>query len=115
MVIDKTTGRGCALSITSKAITKELIADGIVGKTIYRKQRIHSKSNYDLFQVVRLEHEEGVYVRLQRCGELAEEPLWTLSFIDAGIWARAVSRFLTFERLDKCVEKHLLPEMDEYL
>lgn len=115
MVIDKTTGRGCALSIASKTVAKELIADGIVGKTIYRRLRIHSKSSYDLLQVVRVKPKEDVYVKSQKGGEATEESLWAPSFIDAGIWTQAVSRFPTFERLDKCVERYLLPEMDEYL
>ena len=53
MVIDKTTGRGCALSMASKTVTKELVADGIVGKPIYRKLRMNSKRNYDLFRAVK--------------------------------------------------------------
>ena len=28
MVIDRTTGKGCALSITAKIVTRNLIADG---------------------------------------------------------------------------------------
>lgn len=39
MVIDKTTGKGCALSIAAKTITQNLIADGIVGKIIAKKSR----------------------------------------------------------------------------
>lgn len=34
MVIDKTTGRGCAWSIASKTVTKLLIAEGIIGRAI---------------------------------------------------------------------------------
>ena len=37
MVIDRTTGKGCALSITAKIVTRNLIADGIIGKTIAKK------------------------------------------------------------------------------
>ena len=115
MVIDKTTGRGCALSMASKTITEKLIADGIVGKIIYRKHRIHSKTIYDVFQVVRLRNEKNLYVVSRKGGEQAEEPLWSPSFIDAGIWEQAIRRFPNFERLDKIVEKYLLPEMEDYL
>ena len=48
MVIDKTTGRGCAWSIASKTITKKLIAEGIVDKTIFIKAW---KNGYDLLRV----------------------------------------------------------------
>lgn len=115
MVIDKTTGRGCAWSMASKTITEKLIADGIVGKTIYRKPRINSKSSYDLFRVIKFKHEKDVYVASQKSDGPAEEPLWTPSFVDAGIWKQAVSEFSSFERLDRSVEKYLLPKMDEYL
>lgn len=37
MVIDRTTGKGCALSITAKIVTRNLIADGIIGKTIAKR------------------------------------------------------------------------------
>ena len=36
MVIDKKTGRGCALAIVSKKLTMDLVADGIVGKSLCR-------------------------------------------------------------------------------
>ena len=114
MVIDKTTGRGCALSMASKAVTRKLIADGIVGKTIDRSLRINSKTRYNLLQVGKFMQKEDVYVLSQE-GELTEEPLWTPSFIDTKIWAQAVSRFSAFEQLDKNVEKYLLSNMDEYL
>lgn len=39
MVIDRTTGKGCALSIAAKTVTRNLIADGIIGKTIAKKER----------------------------------------------------------------------------
>ena len=110
MVIDKTTGRGCAWSIVSKTIIRKLIADGIVGKAIYRKP---CKNRYEVLAVI--EFGERLHVWPKRDGELVEEPLWTPSFIDAEIWARAVSRFRTCESLDRNVENHLLPEMEEYL
>ena len=47
MVIDKTTGKGCALSIVSKTIARTLIAEGIAGKAICRKPRIKSKNGYE--------------------------------------------------------------------
>ena len=114
MVIDKTTGLGCALSLLSKTVTEKLIAEGIIGKTICRKRRINSKNIYDLFQVVRYTHKH-VHIVPQKSGESAEEPLWTPSFIDAGIWKQAVSKFPDVDRLDQGVEKYLLPKMDEYL
>lgn len=110
MVIDKTTGRGCALSIASKTITRKLIAEGIVNKPIYRKP---CKNRYDMLTVV--EYGERLHVWSRRSGELADKPLWTPSFIDARIWERAVRRFRPCERLDKNIENCLLPEMEEYL
>ena len=110
MIIDKTTGRGCSLSIVSKTITKKLIADGIVNKTISRKAR---KNGYDLIQVV--DRGDYVYVMSQRANEMTEEPLWAPSFIDTEIWEQAASRFNPYRELDENVEIYLLPEMDEYL
>ncbi len=115
MVIDKTTGKGCALSIASKTVTGKLIAEGIVGRAIYKKRRMNSKTSYSLLWVVKSQHEENAYVALQKSSEVLKEPLWTPSFIDAGIWERAVSQFPTYDRLDKSVEKYLLPDMEEYL
>lgn len=115
MVIDKTTGRGCALSLLSKTVTEKLIAEGIVGKTICRRRRINSKNIYDSFRAVRFTHKKNVYIVPQKSGESAEEPLWTPSFIDAGIWEQAVSKFPDVDRLDRGVEKYLLPKMDKYL
>ena len=103
------------MSIVSKTITRKLLTEGIVGKAIYRKHRINSKKSYNLFQVVKFKNGENVYVVSQKGGEQAEEPLWSPSFIDAGIWEQAVSRFPSFERLDHSVEKYLLPEMEDYL
>lgn len=111
MVIDKTTGRGCAWSIASKTIAKKLIADGIVDKIIFIKVW---KSGYDLLRVADC-GEERAYLTLQRVKELTEQPLWIPSFIDPEIWGEAVSRFQTYERLDRNVEMYLLPEMAEYL
>ncbi len=110
MVIDKTTGRGCAWSIASKTVTKRLIAENIMDKLIFIKTR---PSRFDLLRVVN--YREDTYVMLQREHELSGEPLWTPSFIDTEIWGQAVSRFQSFEKLDRNVEKHLLPQMDEYL
>lgn len=107
MVIDKTTGKGCAWSIVSKTVAKRLIAEGIMEKPIYRKPRD------ELLRVI--EYRGWVYVSSQRGSELPPEPLWTPSFIDAVVWAQAVSRFPNFESLDRSVEKYLLPEMGEYL
>lgn len=115
MVIDKTTGRGCALSIASKIVTKELIAEGIIGKPICRRLRKNSKKSYELLRVVKFKNEEHVYVTSQKDNELTEESLWYPSFITTKIWQQTVSRFLDFKRLDQSVEKYLLPEMEEYL
>lgn len=113
MTIDKTTGRGCAWSIVSKTIAKRLIAEGIIGKTIFQKHRTNSKNRYTLTQVVK--YGEEVYIVLRRNRDLAEEPLWIPSFIDERIWEQGVSSFSDLERLDINIEKHLLPEMGEYL
>ncbi len=110
MGIDKTTGRGCAWSIASKTVTKQLIAEGIVGRAIFKKP---SQNRYNLLCVVK--YGEVARVMLQRGDEMAEEPLWTPSFIDAEIWKQAVSKFHIYTELDRNVEKHLLPEMGEYL
>ena len=37
MVIDRTTGKGCALSIAAKTVTRNLIADGIIGKQLLKR------------------------------------------------------------------------------
>ena len=115
MVIDKTTGRGCAWSISSKAITKRLISEGIVGKTICRRRRRNSKTNYELLQVVKPKHEDCVYVVSKKDNGLDKVSLWIPSFVDAGVWEQAVSRFPNYERLDQDIEKWLLPEMGTYL
>lgn len=61
------------------------------------------------------EYAESVYVMGEKSKELAAEPLWLPSFIDAEIWKQAVSKFRRFKRLDRSVEEYLLPEMGEYL
>lgn len=110
MGIDKTTGRGCAWSIASKTVTKQLIAEGIVGRAIFKKP---NQNRYNLLCVVK--YGEVACVMLQKGDEMTEEPLWTPSFIDIGIWKQAVSKFHINTELDRNVEKHLLPEMGEYL
>lgn len=110
IVIDKLTGRGCAWSIASKTVTKQLIAEGIVGRAIFRKP---CPNKYNHLCVVK--YGEEAHVMLQRGDEMAEEPLWSPSFIDAEIWKQAVSKFHVYTELDRNVEKHLLPEMGEYL
>ena len=42
MVIDKTIGKGCAWSITSKVTAKKLIAEGIINKPIGSVGTVHS-------------------------------------------------------------------------
>jgi len=110
VVIDKTTGKGCAWSIASKAVTRQLISEGIMDKPIFRKP---CKSRYNLIRVT--EYGEEVYIISQWDDESTVEPLWAPSFIDAEIWEQAVSKFRVYERLDQNVEKYLIPEMDEYL
>ena len=90
MVIDKTTGKGCAWRIVSKTITKRLIAEGIIGKPIARKQ---TKTSYRLICVDQFRADCDVYIARLRGSGLADEVLWTPSFIERGIWERAVNRF----------------------
>ena len=111
MVIDKTTGRGCAWSIASKTITKKLIAEGIVDKTIFIKAW---KNGYDLLRVTDC-GENCAYLMSQRTKELTGQPLWAPSFIAPEIWGKAVSRFQNYGKLGRNVEMYLLPEMSEYL
>ena len=60
MVIDKTTGRGCALSIVSKTIAKQLIAEGIIGKAIFRRAR---PNGYNLLCVAKYGGEARVILQ----------------------------------------------------
>lgn len=107
MVIDKATGKGCAWRIASKTITKRLIAEGITDK-------LFARNRYHLLGAEKRKDGQ-VYVTRWRSNGLADEVLWTPSFIEAGIWERGASRFRSLERLDRNVEKYLLPEMEEYL
>lgn len=111
MVIDKETGRGCAWSITSKTITRQLIADGIVGKTLFSKPR---KDGYSLTLTCKDNCGE-IYVIGQRSQTLVPEPLWVPSFIDEGTWKRAASQFQSYTSLARNIENFLIPIMDEYL
>lgn len=111
MVIDKTTGKGCALSIAAKTITQNLIADGIAGKIIAKKSRYKR----DVWLRVIDYGYDWVYINWDFAHGQAEEPIWVPSFIDEGIWTRAVSKFRIDGRLDVYVGEFLLPEMDEYL
>ena len=110
MTIDKTTGKGCALSIASKAITRKLIDEGITNRVIAKKLY---KRYYVWLRVV--DSGAGTYVSSQRVGWVPEEPLWVPSFIDPEIWARAVSKFSIRRRLDDNVAQYLFPEMEESL
>ena len=111
--IDKRTGRGCALSIASKTVARRLVDDGIVGKVIARK---FLKYRYDSIRIAGFGTGlEDIYVVLRKGGGEAEQPLWTPTFIDPAIWPQAVSQFRPGERLDRCVEKYLLPEIEDYL
>lgn len=111
MDIDKTTGKGCALSIVAKTITQNLIADGIAGKIIAKKSR-HKR---DVWLRVIDYGDDWVCIKWDSAHEQADEPIWVPSFIDEGIWTRAVSKFTIAGRLDGNVGEFLLPEMDEYL
>lgn len=113
MVIDKTTGRGCAWSIASKTVVKELVAEGMIDKPIFREYR----KNGDDWLRVATYRKNSIYVTRQSCFESLDEPLWTPSpsFIDTEIWAHAVSKFQVYQTLDTNVEKYLLPEMEEYI
>ena len=42
MVIDRTTGKGCALSIAAKTVTRNLIADGIIGKQLLKRSALNA-------------------------------------------------------------------------
>ena len=113
MKIDKRTGRGCALSIASKTVARRLVDDGIVGKVIARK---FLKYRCDSVRIAAFGTGlEDIYVVLRKGGGEAEQPLWTPTFIDPAIWQQAASQFWPGERLDRCVEKYLLPEMEDYL
>ena len=110
MIIDKTTGKGCAQSIASKEVVTKLVAEGILDKPIFRKVY---KTGCDLLWVTT--YEGDIYVMREKYAKLSDEPLWAPSFIDAGIWKQAVGRFQSFRRLDRNVEKYLLPEMEGYI
>ena len=109
MVIDKSTGKGCAQSILSRVITKRLIAEGIADKPI-DKTTCRTIDSY-----LRVTNKKDLYVTLRKVGKPAEGPLWVPSFIDAEIWGQAVRQFKPSETLDSNVEKFLLPKMDEYI
>lgn len=111
MVIDKETGRGCAWSITSKTIARQLIADGIVGQPLFSRPR---KEGFDLILTYKDSCNE-IYVTLLNNQTLAPESLWSPSFIDEGTWTRAVSQFRRYVSLERNVENFLIPIMDEYL
>lgn len=111
MVIDKETGKGCALAITSKTITRQLIADGIEGKTVFSKPR----GNGDVLLLSCKDSCGEMYVIAHRSQTLTPEPLWAPSFIDGETWMGAVSQFQSYVSLERNVENFLIPVMDEYL
>ena len=111
MVIDKTTGKGCAWRIASRTIAKRLIDEGIIGKPFARKP---FKSGYHLLWAEKF-GDDRVFIAWKRGSGLADEALWTPSFIEAGIWEQAASRFHPLDSLDINIESYLLPEMGEYL
>ncbi len=111
MVIDKATGKGCAWGIASKTITRRLIAEGITDKQFARQP---TRNRYRLLGAEKRKDGQ-VYVTRWRSNGLADEILWTPSFIEAGIWERGASRFDSIERLDRNVEKYLLSEMEPIL
>lgn len=111
--IDKRTGRGCALSIASKTVARQLIDDGIVGKVISRK---FLKYRCDSIRIAAFGTGlEDIYVVLRKGVGEAEQPLWTPTFIDPAIWPQAASHSRPGEKLAESVERNLLPEMDSYL
>lgn len=110
-MIDKTTGKGCALRLMAKPITKKLIADGIVGNVIAKKSRYN---RHVLLWVMDC-GENQIYINWCFADEVAEASFWVPSFIDAEAWERAVSKFHIDESLDNNVAEYLLPEMEEYL
>ena len=113
MKIDKRTGRGCALSIASKTVARRLVDDGIVGKVIARK---FLKFRRESIRIAAFGTGlEDIYVVLRKGVGATEQPLWTPTFIEPAIWQQAASQFWPGERLDRCVEKYLLPEMEDYL
>ena len=71
MVIDKTTGRGCALSIVSKTVTKQLIAEGIIDKFIGIQPR---RKGCALLHVVVYGGDVCVTSTLQKEDDLTKEP-----------------------------------------
>ena len=87
MVIDRTTGKGCALSIAAKTVTRNLIADGIIGKTIAKKER----PKRSVWLRVRDYGDDWVCIGGNIAHELTEEPLWVPSFIDERIWTQAAA------------------------
>ncbi len=111
MYIDTTTGRGCALSIASKTVTRKLVADGIVGKVIAKKPRYNDCM---LLRVVNYGN-GWIYVDWYFTDEPEKQPLWVPSFIDAELWKRATDKFHIDERLDDNIAEYLLPQMEEYL
>lgn len=113
MELDKRTGRGCAWCIASNTIARKLVADGILQKEISRE---FLKYRCDSIRVISYGAElKNVYVVLRKGVGATEQPLWTPTFIDPAIWQQAASQFRPGERLDRCVEKYLLPEMEDYL
>lgn len=103
------------MGMAAKEVTAKLIGEGIIGKTICRRRRINSKDRYVLLRVVESKCDMTVYIMPEENTKSTEESIWTPSFIDAEIWTQAVIQFPKFGRLDKSVEKYLLPMMDEYL
>ena len=93
-----------AIARVSKTVTKQLIAEGIIGKLIGKKPW---RKGYAPLYVV--QSPDRVYVTIwpQRSDEPTEEAVWTPSFVDAEVWERAVSKFHDYMDLDKNVEKYL--------
>ena len=42
MVIDRTTGKGCALSIAAKTVTRNLIADALLAKQLLKRSALNA-------------------------------------------------------------------------
>lgn len=110
MVIDRTTGKGCAWSIAARTIARRLEADGIVDQVIAK--RPYYKSHIFLRVA-----SDGRELRVYSLGgdNPPEGPLWVPSFLDAGLWQQAAQKFRVYRGLDENILHYLLPEMEDYL
>lgn len=109
---DKSSGRGCALSIAARKLAGDLVEDGILNQPIAREPR---KNEGDI--VFRFDN-SGYYYRASSqwlAERPPDEPLWKPTIIDPGIWEKVAKAFRPRHNLKYNVEQFLLPEMKEYL